>query len=165
MSRTGSSRSPRTSCSSQKLSEYHTGLRAFSSDLLASLPIERNSDDFVFDNQIIAQAVAAGARIGELSCPTRYMDEASSINLRRSIAYGIGVLRTSADYWLYKRGLRSCEYLDFNPQDMVPRQRDDSRAASAGAQVPGQASVPVESPAPSPRGITRAHQRHEVGTR
>src|SRR5580658_10399020 len=60
---------------SQKLSEYHTGLRAFSSDLLAKLPIERNSDDFVFDNQIIAQAVVAGARIGELSCPTRYMEE------------------------------------------------------------------------------------------
>jgi glycosyltransferase involved in cell wall biosynthesis len=132
----------------QKLSEYHTGLRAFSSDLLASLPIERNSDDFVFDNQIIAQAVAAGARIGELSCPTRYMEEASSISLRRSIAYGIGVLRTSADYWLYKRGLRSCEYLAFNPQDTVRRQRDDSRVASAGAQVPDQASVPAESPVP-----------------
>ncbi|HEY6787088.1 MAG TPA: glycosyltransferase family 2 protein [Trebonia sp.] len=135
---------------SQKLSEYHTGLRAFSSDLLARLPIERNSDDFVFDNQIIAQAVAAGARIGELSCPTRYMDEASSINLRRSVAYGIGVLRTSADYWLYKRGLRSCEYLDFTPQDVEPRQRDDSRAASAVVQVPDQASVPAESPTPVP---------------
>jgi len=100
---------------SHKLSEYHTGLRAFSSDLLAGLPIERNSDDFVFDNQIIAQAITAGARIGEVSCPTRYMDEASSINLRRSVTYGLGVLRTSADYWLHKRGLRRCEYLDFDP--------------------------------------------------
>jgi glycosyltransferase involved in cell wall biosynthesis len=135
---------------SQKLSEYHTGLRAFSSDLLARLPIERNSDDFVFDNQIIAQAVAAGARIGELSCPTRYMDEASSINLRRSIKYGIGVLRTSADYWLYKRGLRNCEYLDFSPLDVAPRQPDDSRAVSAGVQVPDYPSVPEESPAPVP---------------
>ena len=69
----------------QKLSEYHTGLRAFSSTLLAGLPFERNSDDFVFDNQIIAQAIAAGARIGEVSCPTRYETDSSSINLRRSI--------------------------------------------------------------------------------
>jgi glycosyltransferase involved in cell wall biosynthesis len=101
---------------SQKLSEYHTGLRAFSSELLAGLPIERNSDDFVFDNQIIAQAVAAGARIGEVSCPTRYQADASSINLRRSIRYGLGVLHTSADYWLHKRGLRGCSYLDFEPR-------------------------------------------------
>ena len=115
---------------SQKLSEYHTGLRAFSSDLLAKLPIERNSDDFVFDNQIIAQAVVAGARIGELSCPTRYMEEASSINLRRSITYGVGVLRTSADYWLHKRGLRSVQYLDFDPKDALPTQGHDDLATS-----------------------------------
>jgi glycosyltransferase involved in cell wall biosynthesis len=128
----------------QKLSEYHTGLRAFSSDLLASLPIERNSDDFVFDNQIIAQAVTAGARIGELSCPTRYMEEASSINVRRSITYGVGVLRTSADYWLHKHGLRSCEYLDFDPKDGLLRQRQDSPATSAGIPVLAQASAPGE---------------------
>src|SRR5579871_1671428 len=79
----------------QKLSEYHTGLRAYSSSLIAGLAFERNSDDFVFDNQIIAQAVVAGARIGEVSCPTRYQEDASSINLRRSIKYGLGVLRTS----------------------------------------------------------------------
>ena len=95
----------------EKLSEYHTGLRAFSSPLLASLPIELNSDDFVFDNQIIAKAVAAGARIGELSCPTRYQEDASSINLRRSIRYGIGVLRTCAEYRIHKLGLRSYPYL------------------------------------------------------
>lgn len=100
---------------SQKLSEYHTGLRAFSSDLLAGLPVDLDSDDFVFDNQIITQAIVAGARIGEVSCPTRYMDDASSINLRRSIEYGLGVLRTSADYWLHQRGLRRCRYLDFDP--------------------------------------------------
>jgi glycosyltransferase involved in cell wall biosynthesis len=134
---------------SQKLSEYHTGLRAFSSELLAGLPIERNSDDFVFDNQIISQAVTAGARIGELSCPTRYMDEASSINLRRSITYGVGVLRTSADYWLHKRGLRRCEYLDFNPQDVLPSSRRDSLAEPAGIQAPGQAPVPGEPVAPT----------------
>ncbi len=100
----------------QKLSEYHTGLRAFSSSLLAALPIERNSDDFVFDNQIIAQAVAAGARIGEVSCPTRYAADSSSINLRRSIRYGIGVLRTSLDYRLHRHRIRRCDYLDFTPE-------------------------------------------------
>jgi glycosyltransferase involved in cell wall biosynthesis len=78
-----------------KLSEYHTGFRAFSRDLLEALPLESNSDDFVFDNQMLAQAVLAGARIGEISCPTRYFPEASSINFRRSSVYGLGVLRTS----------------------------------------------------------------------
>src|SRR5580700_4589468 len=107
----------------QKLSEYHTGLRAFSSTLLASLPFDRNSDDFVFDNQILAQAVAAGARIGEISCPTRYQADASSINLRRSIRYGLGVLHTSLDYRLHRHGLRHCGYLDFKPgllRDRLP---------------------------------------------
>jgi len=78
-----------------KLSEYHTGFRAFSRELLCALPLDRNSDDFVFDNQMLAQAVLAGARIGEISCPTRYFPEASSINFRRSSIYGLGVLRTS----------------------------------------------------------------------
>jgi len=110
----------------QKLSEYHTGLRAFSAELLASLPIDRNSDDFVFDNQMIAQAIIAGARVGELSCPTRYMDEASSINLRRSIKYGFGVLQTSGDYWLARRGIRTAQYLDFDPA----AERDSRRGAS-----------------------------------
>jgi multidrug transporter EmrE-like cation transporter len=104
---------------SEKLSEYHTGLRAFSSSLLGSLPFERNSDDFVFDNQIIAQAVAAGATIGEVSCPTRYAADSSSINLRRSIRYGLGVLRTCADYRLARHGLQHPEYLDFEPGKMT----------------------------------------------
>ena len=78
-----------------KLSEYHTGFRAFSRELLRALPLEANSDDFVFDNQMLAQAVLAGARIGEISCPTRYFPEASSINFRRSSIYGLGVLKTS----------------------------------------------------------------------
>jgi glycosyltransferase involved in cell wall biosynthesis len=123
----------------QKLSEYHTGLRAFSSELLASLPVDRDSDDFVFDNQIIAQAVVAGAKIGEVSCPTRYMDEASSINLRRSIKYGVGVLRTSADYWMHTRGLRSCGYLDFDPAEVraaqLPVPADVPAARAAGEAV------------------------------
>jgi glycosyltransferase involved in cell wall biosynthesis len=104
----------------QKLSEYHTGLRAFSRELFAALPLDRNSDDFVFDNQIIAQALAAGARIGELSCPTRYCAEASSIGLARSIRYGIGVLRTSAQYRLHKNGLRSFPYLEVSPLERDP---------------------------------------------
>ena len=87
---------------SEKLSEYHTGLRAFSSSLLGSLPFERNSDDFVFDNQIIAQAVAAGATIGEISCPTRYFPEASSINFKRSVVYGLGVVAISLKYRLWR---------------------------------------------------------------
>ena len=103
----------------QKLSEYHTGLRAFSRTLLGGLPIERNSDDFIFDNQIIAQAIVAGARIGEVSCPTRYAADSSSINLRRSMRYGLGVLRTCADYRLHRHGLRRSDYLDFEAGKMT----------------------------------------------
>ena len=99
----------------QKLSEYHTGLRAFSSTLLAALPFERNSDDFVFDNQIIAQAISVGARIGEVSCPTRYETDSSSINLSRSVQYGLGVLRTCGQYQLHKHGFRRYPFLDLEP--------------------------------------------------
>jgi glycosyltransferase involved in cell wall biosynthesis len=111
----------------QKLSEYHTGLRAFSSTLLGDLPIERNSDDFIFDNQIIAQAIMAGARIGEVSCPTRYAADSSSINLRRSIRYGLGVLRTSADYWLHRHGVRRSSYLDFEAGKLTALRAQDVR--------------------------------------
>jgi glycosyltransferase involved in cell wall biosynthesis len=76
----------------QKLSEYHTGFRAFSREVIESLPLQDNSEDFVFDNQMLCQAVRAGFRIGEISCPTRYFPEASSINFRRSVTYGAGVL-------------------------------------------------------------------------
>jgi glycosyltransferase involved in cell wall biosynthesis len=119
----------------QKLSEYHTGLRAFSSPLLASLPFERNSDDFVFDNQIIAQAIAIGARIGEVSCPTRYQAESSSINLRRSIKYGLGVLRTSGQYRLHKHGLRNYPYLDIDPAAVHARLRPAGATAEPAAEV------------------------------
>ena len=88
------------------LSEYHTGYRAFSRELLEALPYERNSDDFVFDNQMLAQAVMYGARIGEISCPTKYFPEASSINFRRRSVYGLGVLKTSMDFRLAKWGIR-----------------------------------------------------------
>jgi glycosyltransferase involved in cell wall biosynthesis len=99
----------------QKLSEYHTGMRAYSSELLAAIPLERNSNDFVFDNQVIVQALAAGARIGELSCPTRYHREASSIGLARSIRYGLGVLRTAVQYRLHESGVRAFPYLNVSP--------------------------------------------------
>jgi len=82
----------------QKLSEYHTGYRAFARVVLERLPLEDNSDDFVFDNEILCQAVAAGFRIGEISCPTRYFPEASTIDLRRSVVYGLGVLKCCARY-------------------------------------------------------------------
>ena len=101
----------------QKLSEYHTGLRAYSSSLLEALPFERNSDDFVFDNQMIAQAVAFGASIGELSCPTRYADDSSSINFRRSVRYGVGVLQTSVQYRLHASGKRHYPYLEVPGRD------------------------------------------------
>src|SRR5688572_26873677 len=78
-----------------KLSEFHTGYRAFHRRVLETLPLEENSDDFVFDNQMLAQAVRSGFRVGEISCPTRYFAEASSINFRRSVRYGLGVLATS----------------------------------------------------------------------
>jgi glycosyltransferase involved in cell wall biosynthesis len=81
-----------------KLSEFHTGFRAYSREALLAMPILANSDDFVFDNQLIAQAVALGLRIGEISCPTSYHGDASSINFSRSVRYGLGVLGTSAAF-------------------------------------------------------------------
>src|SRR5579862_6017548 len=89
-----------------KLSEYHTGFRAFSRELLLTLPLLENSDDFVFDNQMIAQAVMFGFRIGEISCPTKYFEEASSINFRRSVTYGLGVLTTTLSFVAHKLGMR-----------------------------------------------------------
>jgi hypothetical protein len=88
-----------------KLSEYHTGFRAFSKELLQTLPLLENSDDFVFDNQMIAQAVMFGFRIGEISCPTKYFEEASSINFRRSVQYGLGVMATTAGFVAHKLGI------------------------------------------------------------
>ncbi len=119
----------------QKLSEYHTGLRAFSSTLLAGLPFERNSDDFIFDNQIIAQAISVGARIGEVSCPTRYETDSSSINLGRSIRYGLGVLRTCGQYQLHKHGLRSYTFLDFEPGAVLARLQSAAASANPASEV------------------------------
>jgi glycosyltransferase involved in cell wall biosynthesis len=88
-----------------KLSEFHTGYRAFARDLLERLPLSANSDDFVFDNQILAETVWLKCQIGEVSCPTSYAPDASSINFRRSVRYGFGCLKTGLDYRLAQSGL------------------------------------------------------------
>ena len=88
-----------------KLTEYHTGFRAFSRALLDTIPLDGNSDDFVFDNEMLAQAVWFGFRIGEISCPTKYFEDASSINFRRSMKYGFGVLATSLKFLMQKWGI------------------------------------------------------------
>jgi len=95
-----------------KLSEFHTGYRAFSRKVLEELPLLINSDDFIFDNQMLTQAVAFGFRLGEISCPTKYFPEASSINFIRSVIYGVGVLRTSIQYRMWKWGLKSNRMFD-----------------------------------------------------
>jgi len=88
-----------------KLSEYHTGYRAFSREVLTRLPLRENSDDFVFDNQMLAQCVHFGYRIGEVSCPTKYFEDASSINFRRSVQYGLGVVGTTLRFALERVGI------------------------------------------------------------
>ena len=96
-----------------KLSEYHTGYRAFSREVLTRLPLLENSDDFVFDNQVLAQCVHFGFHIGEVSCPTKYFEEASSINFSRSVKYGLGVLVTTLRFALQRAGiLRSAIFSD-----------------------------------------------------
>lgn len=89
----------------QKLSEYHTGYRAYHREVLESIPFEENSDDFVFDNELLAQIFYKGYEIAEITCPTRYFEEASSINFKRSVQYGAGVMRVSMQYFLQKMGL------------------------------------------------------------
>lgn len=96
----------------QKLSEYHTGYRAFSKEVLTSIPFHENSDDFVFDNEMVAQIFYKGYDIAEITCPTKYFKEASSINFKRSVIYGLGVLRVSFRYFLHKAGIRSTKLLN-----------------------------------------------------
>jgi glycosyltransferase involved in cell wall biosynthesis len=95
-----------------KLSEFHTGFRAFSRRVLEELPLQRNSDDFLFDNEMLAQAIFFDFSVGEISCPTRYFAEASSINFRRSVIYGLGVLWTSVRFRLQKWGI--CSFTIFS---------------------------------------------------
>jgi glycosyltransferase involved in cell wall biosynthesis len=97
-----------------KLSEFHTGYRAFSRKVLASIPLNENSDDFVFDNEMLAQIIYFGYRIGEISCPTKYFAEASSISFKRSVKYGLGVVKTSFKYFFQLHNLRKDQL--FNPE-------------------------------------------------
>jgi hypothetical protein len=111
-----------------KLSEYHTGYRAFSRRVLRELPLLANSDDFVFDNQILTQAIAFGFAVGEISCPTKYFTEASSISFRRSVKYGFGVLATSLLFRLWKWGLIKTRL--FSARPTLRLEQDYYRAAT-----------------------------------
>ena len=91
-----------------QLSEFHTGYRAFRRDVLESLPLHVNSDHFVFDNEMLAQIIYYGYRVGEVSCPTKYFEEASSINFPKSVAYGFGVLTTAVKFRLQKWNVVKC---------------------------------------------------------
>ena len=102
-----------------KLSEFHTGFRAYSREALLAIPLLANSDGFVFDNQVLAQAVAARLRIGEISCPTSYHHDASSINLGNSIVYGMGVLRTSLEVLAWRWGLAKPRIFSDRAQDRL----------------------------------------------
>ncbi|NVM22891.1 MAG: glycosyltransferase family 2 protein [Desulfobacterales bacterium] len=101
-----------------KLSEYHTGYRAFSRKLLEKLPLENNDDDFVFDNQMLSQIIYAGFNIGEVTCPTRYMEDSSSIGFHKAVLYGIGVINTSVTFRLHRLGLLRSHL--FAPLDGTP---------------------------------------------
>lgn len=114
-----------------KLSEYHTGYRAFSREVLTRLPLRENSDDFVFDNQMLAQCVYFGFRIGEVSCPTKYFEEASSINFRRSVQYGLGVLATTFQFFLQRLGVAHNPI--FSDKGKTLEQGQDNYYAGAGA--------------------------------
>lgn len=102
-----------------KLSEFHTGFRAYSRKALLSIPLLANSDDFVFDNQVLAQAVAMGLRIGEISCPASYHSAASSIGFTRSVTYGMGVVRTSAAFVAWRWGLARPRIFRAAPEDFI----------------------------------------------
>jgi len=117
-----------------KFSEYHTGFRAFSREVLETLPLLENSDDFVFDNQMLSQAHYFGHRIGELSCPTKYFNDASSINLSRSITYGFGVLGTSLAYRMQKLGLANFNIFRADGRRLEPIAAPYYSSATAGAR-------------------------------
>jgi glycosyltransferase involved in cell wall biosynthesis len=116
----------------QKMSEYHTGYRAWSRAVLERLPLLQCSDDFVFDNEMLVQALYFGFRVGEISCPTRYFAEASSINFRRSVIYGLGVLRTTVGYRMKKLGMGSPAILADEPDQRLICHTQFSENAFAG---------------------------------
>ena len=103
-----------------KMSEYHTGYRAWSREVLQRLPLLSCSEDFVFDNQMIVQALYFGFHVGEISCPTKYFKEASSINFRRSVTYGFGVLGTALDLRFKRWGLAKPAFLADAPKERLP---------------------------------------------
>jgi len=103
-----------------KLSEYHTGFRAFSRRVLKSLPLEADTDDFLFDNEVLAQAIYFKFNIGEISCPTKYFPEASSISFKRSVRYGLGVLWTSLKFRMQKMGLAKFRMFDSDSAKLLP---------------------------------------------
>ena len=103
----------------QKLSEYHTGFRAFSRKILETIPLMENSDDFVFDNQMLCQTLYFGFSVGEISCPASYFDDASSINFSRSVTYGIGVIKTALNYFLAKRGIGHFKIFNANGKRLI----------------------------------------------
>jgi glycosyltransferase involved in cell wall biosynthesis len=123
-----------------KLSEFHTGYRAFSRRVLETLPLLANSDDFVFDNEILAQTVAAGFSVGEISCPTRYFPEASSISFWRSVRYGFGVLSTCLVFRAWKWGLARPRI--FTSADHLRLPRDSARPEAAVASGHEPSEVP-----------------------
>ena len=104
-----------------KLSEYHSGYRAFSRTLLEGLDLENNSDDFVFDNQMLAQVIWQGHVVAEITCPTKYFPEASSINFRRSLTYGLGCIRTALTFRLARAGLATSPLFPSLPEGATPR--------------------------------------------
>jgi len=104
-----------------KLSEYHTGFRAFDRKVLETLPLEENTDDFVFDNEMLVQTIYFGFKIGEISCPTKYFDDASSINFIKSLKYGMGVLITTAKYVLQRSNLKRFKIFDKNGKRLSGR--------------------------------------------
>jgi glycosyltransferase involved in cell wall biosynthesis len=132
----------------EKLSEYHTGYRAFSRRVLLTLPLNENDDDFVFDNQMLVQAAYFGFKMAEVTCPTLYFDEASSINFRRSVKYGVGVLGTALQFRLARLGLHVPRFLRENGKRLddprtaqaegpgVPRRRRDDLAAARSKPDP-----------------------------
>jgi glycosyltransferase involved in cell wall biosynthesis len=118
-----------------KLSEYHTGYRAFSREVLTQLPLLENSDDFVFDNQMLAQCVYFGFAIGEVSCPTKYFDDASSINFRRSVKYGFGVLATTMQFALQKIGIGHFRIFSAKGRRLEPGGSTYYQRVGAGGQT------------------------------
>jgi glycosyltransferase involved in cell wall biosynthesis len=116
-----------------KLTEFHTGYRAFSKAALKALPLLANSDDFVFDNQMIAQLVAFNFRIGEISCPTKYFKEASSINFQRSVKYGLGVLKTCLQFRLWRWGLLKPSIFTEDPSARIDSKMGESRQVATVA--------------------------------